>query len=198
MAYISQWERLGDALARVTATGRVSQEEAQGDLCRAIADGAIRIRGKLRRHVTKPLRSNAVLEGKDLQPPSELKPQDFDWDASRPVKPWMIPRGISEPSGYWELEWIEVCRIDVTNVLCLAESHQSVPQAPVTREARRRSRPALERARSAIRELYPEGLPEPRIEPNPYLCRKVARRLREQGLRNVSEDTILRAAGRRS
>jgi hypothetical protein len=197
MAYIPQWERLADARAHVMAMVRVSQEEAQGDICRAIADCAIKIRAKLRKHTTKQLCSNAVSEGKDFQIPPELKPQDFDWDTSRPVKPWVIRRGVSEPSGYWELEWIEVCRIDVTNVLCLAESHQSVPQTPVTRAARRTSRPTLERAQSAIRELYPEGLPEPRIEPNSNLFRRVGRRLQEQGLPTVSNDTILRAAGRR-
>jgi hypothetical protein len=62
-------------------------------------------------------------------------------------------------------------------------------------QPRARNRPARERARNAIKELYPNGVPK--HEPNAHLCRQVGQKLMATGLRDVSDDTILRAAGRR-
>jgi hypothetical protein len=62
---------------------------------------------------------------------------------------------------------------------------------------RGKSRPALERARGAIKELYPNGIPGQAAEPNTNLCRRVGEKLKQAGLPDVSDDTILRAAGRR-
>jgi hypothetical protein len=50
MAYVSEWERLSEALTRVMAAGGLPEDEAQTDICRAIAEGAVNIRGKLGRH----------------------------------------------------------------------------------------------------------------------------------------------------
>jgi 7-cyano-7-deazaguanine synthase in queuosine biosynthesis len=66
-----------------------------------------------------------------------------------------------------------------------------------SRGSRSKSRPALERARSAIEQLYPEGVPAQATEPNTNLCRRVGQKLKQGGLPTVSDDTILRAAGRR-
>jgi hypothetical protein len=66
-----------------------------------------------------------------------------------------------------------------------------------SRTGRRKSKPALERARGAIKDLYPNGVPGQAVEPNPVLCRRVGDKLKQSGLRDVSDDTILRAAGRR-
>ena len=71
MPHIPAWERLADAVRRVTA-GRRPKELAQIDLCRAIADGTVKIRCKLKRHTTR-FTSNAVLEGKDFHIPTEIK-----------------------------------------------------------------------------------------------------------------------------
>jgi hypothetical protein len=60
-----------------------------------------------------------------------------------------------------------------------------------------KSGPALERARGAIKELYPDGVPGQATEPNANLCRRVSAKLQEESLPRVSDDTILRAAGRR-
>jgi hypothetical protein len=60
-----------------------------------------------------------------------------------------------------------------------------------------KTRPALERARGAIKELYPTGVPAQAAEPNTNLCRRVGEKLKQAGLPEVSDDTILRAAGRR-
>ena len=59
-----------------------------------------------------------------------------------------------------------------------------------------RTKPALELARGIIGELYPNGVPQQSSEPNAILCRRVGERLRAVKQRDVSDDTILRAAGR--
>jgi hypothetical protein len=62
---------------------------------------------------------------------------------------------------------------------------------------RAKNRPTLERAQGAIKEIYPDGVPPQSSEPNVNLCRRVGEKLKKTGLPNVSNDTILRAAGRR-
>jgi hypothetical protein len=62
---------------------------------------------------------------------------------------------------------------------------------------RRRSRPRRESVLRAIAEVYPDGVPDQATEPNYRLCRRVGEKLRQAGLPAVSDDTILRAAGRR-
>jgi hypothetical protein len=62
---------------------------------------------------------------------------------------------------------------------------------------RARRRPALERAQRVINELYPDGVPDLAAVPNSTLCRCVGAKLKEAKLPDVSDDTILRAAGRR-
>jgi 7-cyano-7-deazaguanine synthase in queuosine biosynthesis len=72
--------------------------------------------------------------------------------------------------------------------------------APIHGRMRRghgKSSPALERARGAIKELYPNGVPCQSAEPNANLCRRIGEKLKQAGLPDVSDDTILRAAGRR-
>ena len=70
--------------------------------------------------------------------------------------------------------------------------------APEPQQRRRgKSRPALERAQGVIKELYPDGVPDQASKPNASLCRQVSVKLKGAKLPNVSDDTILRAAGRR-
>jgi hypothetical protein len=57
--------------------------------------------------------------------------------------------------------------------------------------------PALEGARTAINELYSHGVPAQHVEPNVMLCKRVAKKMKQCGFPEVSNDTILRAAGRR-
>ena len=81
MAYVSEWERLSKALTRVMAAGGLPEDEAQTDICRAIAEGAVEIRGKLKKQSIGPMSaSNTVLEGKDFHISSEIKPEDLDWE----------------------------------------------------------------------------------------------------------------------
>jgi hypothetical protein len=59
-----------------------------------------------------------------------------------------------------------------------------------------RRRPQFERAAKALATLYPNGVPDQAIEPNVSLCRRVGATLKDAKLPDVSDDTILRAAGR--
>lgn len=196
MTYITVWERLTEAVARVMdETGRTS-EEVKADICMAISDRTIRIRGELKSHAIKGFRaSNRVLEGDDFQIPARLKPADIDWQASRPTKSWIARTGNSRTSGYWNLEWVEVSRADVQNALCvpLPASQESKEKTGTSKK----SQPARKRAEEAIRELYPRGVPDQASEPNSALCDKVGKKLKEKNLPDVSNDTILRAACRR-
>ena len=139
--YVSAWELLSETLMRVMAAGR-SKEEAQADICRAIADRAIKICAELgRRTITRNTALNTVLDGNDFQIPTAIDPADLDWEMSRPLKPWLVRRGAFEPSGFWELAWIKLSRSDVTNVLCAAKEPQHA--ASSERPATINSRPAL-------------------------------------------------------
>lgn len=143
MAYVSEWESLSDATKRVmAATGR-PKDEVQKDLCRAIADRVINIRGKLEKHTTRPMSSSDVLEGRDFEIPTTLKTEDLDCDRSRPKEAWFVRRGAYDPAGYWDLEKIELSRTDVTNALCTAKQPEGIIEhAPSEAGATTRSRPA--------------------------------------------------------
>jgi hypothetical protein len=140
--YVSPWERLPDVIRRLTAGGR-SKEQAQIDLCRAISDGAVNIRCKLKRH-TRGFTSSALVEGKDFEIPTQIKPEDLDWEASRPLKPWFVRRGSYPIPGRWDLESIEVCRADVTKVLCTAKEQDGFTQHAAIETPASTSRPAVE------------------------------------------------------
>jgi hypothetical protein len=64
-------------------------------------------------------------------------------------------------------------------------------------EAPPRSQHARDRARMALDEIYPRGIPDAATEPNLVLYKKVGDWLKGKRLPNVSDSTILRAAGRR-
>jgi hypothetical protein len=89
----------------------------------------------------------------------------------------------------------------VTSVLCDAggghEQTAGGGDRAIAQRGRGKSQPTLERARGAIKELYPDGVPSQTAEPNKNLCRRVGEKLKQAGLTGVSDDTILRAAGRR-
>jgi pyruvate/2-oxoglutarate dehydrogenase complex dihydrolipoamide acyltransferase (E2) component len=143
MPYAPAWERLPDAIRRVTA-GRRPKELAQIDLCRAIADGTVKIRCKLKRHTRRHFTSKEVLQGKDFQIPMEIKPEDLDWEWSRPLKPWFVRRECNSIPGPWDLESIEVCSADVTKVLCVPRAQDENTQHAASETPASTSRPALE------------------------------------------------------
>jgi hypothetical protein len=197
MADVLTWERLSAATERVMAEAGLSKEDAQSLICRAIADGILKFRGKVGQHTTRPIHGGkTVLEEKDFHISPDIQRKDFDWEQSRPLKQWRVRREIFNLPGLWNVDWIEVFSADVTK-LCSARSQGEATYRPSRTGATRRSQPAFERARRAIEELYPEGVPGQADVPNAILCRRVGVKLKNKGLPNVSDDTILRAAGRR-
>ena len=79
-----------DAIKPLMAGGR-SKQVAQTDLCRAMADGAVRIRSQLERHTTNGFTAaGTVLQGTNFQIPPKITPEDLDWEGSRPLKPWLV------------------------------------------------------------------------------------------------------------
>ena len=115
--YEPAWERISDALVRVMQNG-VPKNIAQEAICQAIADGAIKFRSQLKRHASKHMTSSTVLQDSSFEIPATIKPCDMDWETSRPVKPWIVARGAHRLPGYWYLEWLELRKTDVTDVLC--------------------------------------------------------------------------------
>jgi hypothetical protein len=67
--------------------------------------------------------------------------------------------------------------------------------SPTTLAKSRRQRAARQSAERAVAELYAGGVPDQ--VPNKRLCATVGEQLKAEGLPPVSDDTILRAAGRR-
>lgn len=198
MAYVPAWERLSDALNRIMAESELSEEAARAELCRAIADRAIKLRAQLAEHPTRHVRaSDTVLASEHFQIPANLKPQDLDWERSRPVQPWLVPRGEYAVHGHWHMHWIEVCRADLSRAFCLQDAGAAARHTVRKAAARDKGRPARERAQHAIHSLYPGGVPPQAMLPNAILCRSIGRWLKQERLPDVSSDTILRAAGRR-
>lgn len=184
---------------RVSEASEAKQNDVQADICRAIADGAVTTRAKLERHTTKRMTSrNTVLKGESFHIPTDLKPEDLNWRESRPLKPWVVRPEAHRLPGLWNLEWIELLQADVTNVLCATRQNGKPAQKMSGKmAARRRSRPTFERAQLALETLYPAGAPTQADVPNKILCEEIAQWLKNNGRPRVSDDSILRAAGRR-
>ena len=200
-AYTSRWERLPETLQRLMAAG-LSEESAKSGLCAAIADGTIEIRLKLDRHTTTGMKHSTVsFTGEDIQVPLDLSPADMDFQNSRPLKPWFIPREKHpELKGWWLIKEIEVYTPDVASTL-LPTTADTVPRgADAPKQPRRPKTPTgRERADKVITELFPDRdlVRDQSRLPNSNLCKAVAARIKELGLPEVSDYTILRAAGRR-
>jgi hypothetical protein len=200
--YTPDWEPLADALRRVIARGG-SEEEAKADISRAVGDGNIRLRVTLAKSDYGG--AGEVFCDGNVRVPAQLSTGDLDWERSRPLRSWKI--GPMDGQHYeWVGGWqdrpvnlIELSTADVMRVLCGPQDHPAIPCDPgrPPRPVRDRSRPALERASRIISELYPEGIPDQATLPNTVLCRRVGDRLKSDGLPKTSDDSILRAAGRR-
>jgi hypothetical protein len=83
--------------------------------------------------------------------------------------------------------------LNVGNVTALGEENQ--PERQQQRQPR--GNPARDSAQRAIDALYPSGVPDQATISNARLCHAAGKWLKENGYANVSDDTILRAAGRR-
>src|SRR5689334_13372020 len=81
--YIPIWERLSDSLKRIVDAG-VSEATAKQNICKAIADGAIKFQCELRKHKNGMTAHGRVIKGSDLDIPAHLGPQHIDFENSRP------------------------------------------------------------------------------------------------------------------
>jgi hypothetical protein len=145
MAYALKWESMSEACEHGMTAAGSAKDEAKRDIGQMIADRVVEIRITLREHATRSMRSPEVLDGEAFDIPTTLKPEDFDWERSRPLKPWFVKRGSYSLPGFWHIEKIELCRTDVTNALCAA-APQGAPVEHAGNEAGAASRsgPVLE------------------------------------------------------
>jgi hypothetical protein len=77
-----------------------------------------------------------------------------------------------------------------------SDSSEDVAAAPGG-QRKKKSSPQLELAGCILDELYPNGVPDQRTLRNNKLCKEVSELQKRRGLREVSDETILRAAKRR-
>jgi hypothetical protein len=195
VAYIPSWESLADALKRVIAADvSENEDKAKLDLCRAVADRKINVRVRIA--PTDHGRRGQLFSDGNVGVPAHLKPDDLDWAKSCPFAQWEIgPRPGEHYAWNWAyrpLDLIELSTADVIEILCSGTQPHSRPQ-----RVRGKARPALECAQIAIKAVYSNRLPDQATVQNKILCRRVGDKLKELKLREVSDDTILRAAGRR-
>ena len=200
MSHEPRWERLTEIPARVMAVTGCSTEEAQRQICCAIADEVVKLRAQLGRHAGTDLPGGTILESEHFEVPADLRPEDLDWERSRPLRAWTVPRRPGRPTtpGPWYLDWIELRRSDVSDHLCISGQERDSTELSIQAAAATRSRPTREQAKRVIGELYPQGVPPPAVLRNKDLCFEVQRKFTEMGQPPPSKDTILRAAGRRA
>jgi hypothetical protein len=113
-----------------------------------------------------------VLDGKDVEIPTRLCPDDFDWNNSRPIQPWAVRRDRSRQLSfggcYWHIDCIEVSKSDLLRLFCEPQAQNSTcvrgaggpaKEPAVVPLGRRRGRNPikLERAKEAMRKDIQEG-----------------------------------------
>jgi hypothetical protein len=73
----------------------------------------------------------------------------------------------------------------------------AAPSTKAARSTKKRARPPREAAKAVIDGLWPDGVPEQYELRNALLITRVKEQLKSNGSPEISEDTILRAAGRK-
>src|SRR5947209_1484246 len=131
VAYVPEWQSLPEALVQMMAAV-LSRAEAQVDICHAISDGTVRIRVRPKKHAKTQMTSKRVVDGGDVEIPP-LTPKDFEWEASRPLRPWPIRFEVFHIRGAWFLERIEVSRTNVMQVLCRPPEQRALASEPAPR-----------------------------------------------------------------
>jgi hypothetical protein len=151
MAYPGKWDRLNVAHKPVVATG-IAEDDAKLDLCRAIEDREIKFRFRIEHGFGKnmAIMDGKVRDGSHVEIPTNLTPADFDWPSSKPKKPWQANvDAFYQP--HWEIEWIEVLKQDVINVLCNAPQSRNSRLNTQDGEGQNRDQPARQRGEKPIR-----------------------------------------------
>lgn len=188
------WMRLSEALTDVKSMP-LSEGDAKRFICNAIADLKIKVQLGLLRHATRHATAHGKrVLGANVDIPADLEPQHLDFENSRPLGTWFVRREQkSYTPGRWEFDWIELDREDLAKLV--RSIGVAVERRPL--QPRRKAQTAREGARRAVLALFPNGNPDQVTVPNTNLCKCVGAKMKEMGLPNISDDTILRAAGRR-
>jgi hypothetical protein len=152
LGYTPDWELLAHALKRVVASGVArsqdkTEAQAKTEICQAIADRKIGIRVLMQKAALDV--GGKILVGGNVEVPPRLDPVDFDWDKSRPFKPWNtgpddgIPAERYFATWPWKprsIEWIELSTADVVEILCgggAAANNDPLAQTQLARGERR-------------------------------------------------------------
>jgi hypothetical protein len=128
---------LGATRRCVMAPG-ASEDEYKLDLCRAVADGKIRVRVRIAGG------GDRVFSSGNVGVPRHLGPSDFDWAQSRPVARWYIGPKPGQ-HYYWNggqetLDLIELSTSDVKSLFgCGSECTNNNPQKKPTPTAAQES-----------------------------------------------------------
>lgn len=172
MAYLLEWEQLGDALKRVVGAGSPEQL-AQRDICLAIADQKIKIRPTVefttRSSNDHQLNQRFALEYRNyvrrlftrslsLELPWRLKPADFHWSESRFETLWQFEPGMEGFPGppRLGLVQIELFTTDVIGVLCDRANGAEQERTGSKTGSGAKTRGIVE----AIGQLWPTGIPQ--------------------------------------
>jgi hypothetical protein len=84
--YLLDWEPLPSAVARLMAVG-VKEDQAKLTLCQMIVDRRVAVRLTVAKGTSDIA---GMFVGPNIKLPIHLKPNNLDWEKSRPLKPWSI------------------------------------------------------------------------------------------------------------
>jgi hypothetical protein len=200
MAYDSKWVRLNGAIRLVMdAEAGCSMEKAQADICQAIAERAVRFRAQLRKHANG-MTSKDELEGAAFDRLTTLKSTRSALGAVPSAEIVACQVRSSSPARLVALGLDQAFQPRHRDRFVWRRASRRGRKATDSRSegTRKKSGPGVTRAIRAIDELYPDGPPDPAILPNKPFCGTVRAKLKDLKLLDVSDDTVLRAAGRRS
>ena len=112
MPYVRDWETLEESVERLKQSG-ISDAGARQDICNAMADRKIAVRCMV--STDDHCYAGCALTDEQIGVPLRLSPNDFDWTASRPRKPWeggRYPQDID-----WGERLIDVLEISTPDVI---------------------------------------------------------------------------------
>jgi hypothetical protein len=124
-----------------------------------------------------------------------------DWTAKNGYSPGIVV-GVFEPPAGSEPVYFDLTELDkwlkARGRGSSSSPDTSLPPSGLQPERRQRTRPSRSRAGRAIAALYGDAIPDDATLPNKNLCKQINEWLKLNNQLSVGNDTILRAAGRRS
>jgi len=116
MSQLPAWQSLRQALKDMETRG-VPAWKAKVKICKAIV--TLRVCARLEvDDLRKGRKAAEIFEGNNLDIPSHLTPNDFDWAGSRPKRSWRVRREGSDEWGLRRADHIRLCGEDVRHWLC--------------------------------------------------------------------------------